>query len=71
MYNNREYKKLNEVIEMAPDDLHGAYIKSAEMLIKSDPLGAVDIDSRFPMEEEPTFDDAYILGEIIRFLIKS
>ena len=51
--------------------LHDAYIESAEMLIKSDPLGAVDIYSRFPVAAEPTFNDAYIFGEIVRLLIKN
>ena len=41
------------------------------MLVKSDPLSAVDIYCKFPVSENPTFDDAYIFGEIVRLLMKS
>lgn len=41
------------------------------MLVKTDPLGAVDIYCKFPVSENPTFDDAYIFGEIVRLLMKS
>lgn len=34
-------------------------------------MGAVDIYCRFPVSENPTFDDAYIFGEIVRLLMKS
>ena len=51
--------------------LHDAYIESAELLTKTDPLGAVDIYCRFPVSENPTFDDAYIFGEIVRLLTKN
>lgn len=37
----------------------------------SDPLAAVDVYSRFPVPEKPTFDDAYIFGEIVRLLMKA
>ena len=40
------------------------------MLSMKDPLGAVDIYCKFPISESPTFDDAYILGEIVRLLMK-
>ena len=41
------------------------------MLTKTDPLGAADIYCRFPVSETPTFDDAYIFGEIVRLLVKN
>ena len=50
--------------------MHDAYIESAEMLVKSDPLSAVDVYMKFPVSENPSFDDAYIFGEIIRILMK-
>jgi len=40
------------------------------MKLKSDPLGAVDIYCKFPVPEEPSFDDAYIFGEIVLLLFK-
>lgn len=49
---------------------HSAYIEVAELLVDKDPLGAVDVYSRFPTATVPTFDDAYIFGEIVRILFK-
>ena len=49
---------------------HSAYIEIAELLSDKDPLGAVDVYSRFPTAAVPTFDDAYIFGEIVRILFK-
>ncbi|XP_067681719.1 uncharacterized protein [Haliotis asinina] len=63
-------KYYNEVISMAPG-VHDAYIESAEMLTKTDPLAAVDIFAKFPVPDEPSFDDAYIFGEIVRLLMKN
>ena len=40
------------------------------MLVKNDPLAAVDIYCKFPKTEKPSFDDAYIYGEVVRLLIK-
>ena len=40
------------------------------MLRKSDPLAAVEIYCKFPVPEEPSFDDAYIFGEIVLILFK-
>lgn len=51
--------------------VHDAYIESADMLLKSNPLAAVDVYCRFPVAETPTFDDAYIFGEIVRILMKN
>eukprot|EP00118_Oscarella_pearsei_P009271 m.52505 g.52505 ORF g.52505 m.52505 type:complete len:1143 (+) comp34215_c0_seq2:19-3447(+) len=59
-----------EVIKMAPG-IHDAYIELADMLVKDDPLVAVDVYTQFPFPETPTFDDAYIHGEIIRLLMKA
>ncbi|KAM4693126.1 uncharacterized protein O3C94_003849 [Discoglossus pictus] len=60
-----------EVIKMAPqaDD---AYIELAELLLKTDPLAAVDVYCQYPQKTVQTqsFDDAFIPGEIIRLLIK-
>ena len=41
------------------------------MLVKTDPMAAVDIYSRFPISDDPSFDDAFIFGEIVRLLMKS
>jgi len=49
---------------------HSAYIEVAELLVNKDPLGAVDVYSKFPTAAVPTFDDAYIFGEIVRILFK-
>ncbi|XP_076442616.1 uncharacterized protein LOC143281313 isoform X2 [Babylonia areolata] len=62
-------KYFEEVTKLAPE-VHDAYIESAEMLVKSDPLSAVDVYMKFPVSETPSFDDAYIFGEIIRILMK-
>lgn len=51
--------------------VHDAYIELADMLIKTDPLGAVDVYCKFPVSDKPTFDDAYIFGDIVRLLIKA
>lgn len=59
-----------EVINMAPQ-VHDAYIELGEMLAKSDPVAAVDVYARFPFSDPPTFDDAFLHGEIVRLLMKS
>ena len=41
------------------------------MLVKSDPMAAVDIYCKYPVPENPTFDDAFIFGEIVRLLMKA
>ncbi|XP_058651185.1 uncharacterized protein LOC131551945 isoform X2 [Onychostoma macrolepis] len=60
-----------EVIDMAPE-VHDAYIELANLLLKDDPLAAVDVYSRFPLKPfcEQTFDDAFITGEIVHILMK-
>ena len=60
----------HEVIKMAPN-IHDAYIELGEMLAKSDPIGAVVVYSKFPFSDPPSFDDAYLHGEIIRLLMSS
>lgn len=50
---------------------HSAYIEVAELLTETDPLGAVDIYCKFPIPPNPTFNDAYIFGEIVRLLFKA
>ena len=50
--------------------IHDAYIESAEMLSKSSPLEAVDVYCKFPVPDNPTFDDAFIFGEVVRILMK-
>ena len=50
--------------------VHDAYIELADMLVKNDPLSAVDVYCKFPVAENPSFDDAYIFGEIVRILMK-
>ncbi|XP_039248951.2 uncharacterized protein LOC120326691 [Styela clava] len=62
--------KYEEVIKMAPE-VHDAYIELAEILMKTDPLSAVDVYCRFPKSgEEGSFDDAYLSGEIVHILMK-
>ncbi|BFZ07436.1 hypothetical protein BsWGS_10476 [Bradybaena similaris] len=67
---NEAKKYYFQVMDMAPE-VHDAYIESAEMLSKSDPLEAVNVYCRFPISENPTYDDAYIFGEIVRILMKN
>ena len=59
-----------EVISMAPD-LHDAYIELGEMLSKTNPVAAVDAYARFPFSDPPSFNDAYLHGEIVRLLMAS
>lgn len=59
-----------EVIDMAPQ-VHDAYIELGEILAKSDPVAAVDVYAKFPFNNPPTFDDAFLHGEIVRLLMKS
>ncbi|XP_078086525.1 uncharacterized protein LOC144504686 isoform X2 [Mustelus asterias] len=61
----------NEVIKMAPG-VHDAYIELANLLLKTNPLQAVDVYSKFPLKplNTQTFDDAFITGEIVRLLMK-
>ena len=59
-----------EVISMSPD-LHDAYIELGEMLSKTDPVAAVDAYARFPFSDPPSFNDAYLHGEILRLLMAS
>lgn len=51
--------------------VHDACIELAEMLAKSDPKGAVDVYCKFHISDPPTFDDGFILGEIVRLLMKA
>ena len=59
-----------EVIKMTPD-VHDAYIELGELLAKYDPAAAVVVYSNFPFSSPPTFDDAYLHGEIVRLLMAS
>lgn len=59
-----------EVIKMSPQ-IHDAYIELGEMLAKSNPVAAVEVYARFPFSDPPTFDDAFLHGEIVRLLMKS
>ena len=59
-----------EVIKMAPN-VHDAYIELGDLLAKSDPVGAVEVYSHFPFADPPSFDDAYLHGEIVRLLMSS
>lgn len=54
---------------MAPD-VHDAYIELGDILVKSDPLGAVEVYSKYPFPDPLTYDDAYLHGEIVRLLVK-
>ena len=59
-----------EVVKMAPE-LHDAYIELGEMLAKTAPAKAVSIYSKFPFSDPPTFDDAFLHGEIVRLVMKN
>ncbi len=59
-----------EVIKMAPE-LHDAYIELGDMLAKLAPAKAVEVYSKFPFSEPPTFDDAFLHGEIVRLVMKN
>lgn len=58
-----------ECISMEPN-LHDAYIELGEILVNSDPLGAVEVYSKYPFPEPLSYDDAYLHGEIARLLVK-
>ncbi len=60
----------HQVTSMAPH-VHDAYIELGEMLATSDPVKAVEVYAKFPFSDPPTFDDAFLHGEIIRLLMKS
>lgn len=59
----------SQAIELCPG-LHDAYIELADLLIDNSPLEAVDIYVKYPFPNTPTFDDAYLYGEIVRILLK-
>ena len=59
-----------DVIAMAPE-VHDAYIEVGEMLAKSSPMEAVDVYCKYPFNDPPTFDDAFLHGEIVRLLMSS
>ena len=59
-----------EVIKMSPD-VHDAYIELGDLLKKSNPMEAVDVYSSFPFSDPPSFDDAYLHGEIVQLLMGS
>ena len=41
------------------------------MVVKTDPMAAVDIYSKYPDLDELSFDDACIYGQIVHLLIKA
>lgn len=59
-----------EVMKMAPE-VHDAYIELGEMLARTDALAAVEVYAAFPFSQPPSFDDAYLQGEIVRLLMES
>lgn len=59
-----------EVITMSPD-VHDAYIELGEVLAMTNPIAAVDVYCKFPFADPPTFDDAYLHGEIVRLLMSN
>ena len=66
----QEAKSLySQAIEISPG-LHDAYIELADILIENSPLEAVDVYLKYPFPDTPTFDDAYLYGEIVRLLLK-
>ena len=59
-----------QVIKMS-SELHDAYIELGDMLSKTAPAKAVEVYSKFPFSEPPTFDDAFLHGEIVRLVMKN
>ena len=59
-----------EVIKISPD-VHDAYIELGDLLKQTDPIAAVEVYSSFPFSDPPTFDDAYLHGEIVQLLMTS
>lgn len=59
-----------EVMTMNPD-VHDAYIELGEILASIKPEKAVEVYSSFPFCSPPSFDDAFLHGEIIRLVMKS
>lgn len=59
-----------EVMKMTPE-VHDAYIELGEMLARTDALAAVEVYTAFPFTQPPSFDDAYLQGEIVRLLMES
>lgn len=59
-----------EVMTMNPD-FHDAYIELGEILASTKPDKAVEVYSNFPFSSPPSFDDAFLHGEIIRLVMKS
>ncbi|KAI1894670.1 hypothetical protein AGOR_G00118150 [Albula goreensis] len=59
------------VIAMAPE-VHDAYIEFANLLVTTDPMAALEVYCRFPLKPVSlqTFDDAFIVGEIVHILMK-
>lgn len=62
--------QLYTAVISAKPELHDAIIELGEHQAKTDPMGAVETYSKFPFKDPPTFDDGYIHGEIVRFLMK-
>ena len=58
-----------ECIRMEPN-LHDSYIELGEILVKSDPLAAIDVYSKYPFPDPLTYDDAFLHGEVARLLMK-
>lgn len=59
-----------EVIAMSPET-HSAYIELGDMLVKSQPMAAVDVYCQFTSSSGgSSYDDAFIYGEIVRLLMK-
>lgn len=59
-----------QVIKMSPQ-VHDAYIELGEMLAKSNPVAAVEVYAQYPFHDPPSFDDAFLHGEIVSLLMKS
>ncbi len=41
------------------------------MCVQSDAMAAVDLYASFPFSANPSFDDGYLHGEIVRHLMKA
>ena len=69
-HNSKTVSLYREVIAMAPE-LHEAYIELGATLSKTEPLAAVDIYCSFPFSNPPSFDDAFLHGEVVRILMNA
>lgn len=67
----REAREMYEATIIMSPHLHDPYIELGAMLAEKNPRAAVEVYAQFPFQEPPTFDDAFLHGEIIQLLMKN